>query len=98
MISITVIVYIQDTAGWVVGLGVPAALMFFSSLIFLLGSPLYIKMKANKSLFTSFAQVMSAAWKNKHLLLPPQSEPDGACTLWYYHKGSKITSPTDKLR
>ncbi|XVF63467.1 hypothetical protein PTKIN_Ptkin09bG0089000 [Pterospermum kingtungense] len=95
MISITVIVYIQDTAGWVVGLGVPAGLMLFSTIIFLLGSPLYIKMKANKSLFTSFAQVISAAWKNKHSVLPPTGS-DGA--TWYYHKGSKLTAPSDQLR
>ncbi|XWS24667.1 hypothetical protein CRYUN_Cryun27aG0002200 [Craigia yunnanensis] len=95
MISITVIVYIQDAAGWVVGLGVPAGLMLFSTVMFLLGSPLYIKMKANKSLFTSFAQVMAAAWKNKNLGLPPMGSDAG---IWYYHKGSKLIAPTEKIR
>ncbi|XP_017981444.1 PREDICTED: protein NRT1/ PTR FAMILY 1.1 [Theobroma cacao] len=93
MISITVIVYIQDKAGWAVGFGVPAGLMLFSTVMFLLGSPLYIKMKANKSLFTSFAQVIAAAWKNRHSALPPM-DSDG----WYYHKGSKLIAPTEKLR
>ncbi|KAL1080890.1 hypothetical protein V6Z11_D09G027000 [Gossypium hirsutum] len=63
MVSITVIVYIQDAAGW--------------------------------SLFTSFAQVMVAAWQNKHLALPPMESDPG---IWYYHKGSKLIAPTQKLR
>ncbi|KAL4280446.1 hypothetical protein GQ457_03G029480 [Hibiscus cannabinus] len=95
MISITVIVYIQVKAGWVIGFGVPAGLMLLSTIMFLVGSPLYIKMKPNKSLFTSFAQVMGAAWKNRDLALPPM-EADGA--KWYFHKGSKQIAPTEKLR
>ncbi|XVE70294.1 hypothetical protein DITRI_Ditri10aG0060800 [Diplodiscus trichospermus] len=94
MISITVIVYIQDAAGWVVGFGVPAGLMLLSTVMFLVGSPLYIKVKANKSLFTSFAHVISAAWKNRHLALPPM-DSNGA--VWYYRKDSKLTAPTEKL-
>ncbi|XP_044464853.1 protein NRT1/ PTR FAMILY 1.2-like [Mangifera indica] len=94
MISALVIVYIQDKAGWIVGFGVPVGLMSLSTVLFLLGSPLYVKMKANKSLFTGFAQVLSAAWKNRNLALPPR-DSDG----WYhYQKGSKLTTPTDKLR
>ncbi|MBA0739375.1 hypothetical protein Gogos_012653 [Gossypium gossypioides] len=95
MVSITVIVYIQDAAGWVIGFGVPAGLMFLSTLMFLLGSPLYIKLMPDKSLFTSFAQVMVAAWHNKHLALPPIESDPG---IWYYHKGSKLIAPTQKLR
>ncbi|PPD75875.1 hypothetical protein GOBAR_DD27206 [Gossypium barbadense] len=95
MVSITVIVYIQDAAGWVIGFGVPAGLMFLSTVMFLLGSPLYIKLMPDKSLFTSFAQVMVAAWQNKHLALPPMESDPG---IWYYHKGSKLIAPTQKLR
>ncbi|KAB2083321.1 hypothetical protein ES319_A05G258200v1 [Gossypium barbadense] len=95
MISITVIVYIQDKAGWVVGFGVPVGLMFISTVMFLLGSPLYIKLMPNRSLFTSFAQVTEAAWNNRDLVLPPM-ESGGA--IWYFHKGSKLITPTEKLR
>jgi peptide/histidine transporter 3/4 len=93
MLSVTVIVYIQDVAGWVVGFAVPVGLMLFSAVTFLLGTCLYIKVKANKSLFTGFAQVTMAAWKNRHLDLPPKIS-DGL----YYHKGSNLTMPTDKIR
>ncbi|KAH9762393.1 protein NRT1/ PTR FAMILY 1.2 [Citrus sinensis] len=93
MASITLIVYIQDKAGWVVGFGVPVGLMLFSTVMFILGSSLYIKPKANKVLFTGFGQVISAAWKNRHLPLPPTD-----ADRWYYYKGSKLTAPTEKLR
>ncbi|KAK6941497.1 Proton-dependent oligopeptide transporter family [Dillenia turbinata] len=94
IISVTLIVYIQDEFGWVVGFGVPVGLMFLSTVFFLLGAPLYVKVKANKSLFTGFAQVIAASFKNKHLALPPKNS-DG----WYHHtKGSKLVVPTERLR
>eukprot|EP00262_Sarcandra_glabra_P010428 TRINITY_DN25711_c0_g1_i1.p1 TRINITY_DN25711_c0_g1~~TRINITY_DN25711_c0_g1_i1.p1 ORF type:complete len:614 (+),score=84.81 TRINITY_DN25711_c0_g1_i1:213-1844(+) len=94
MISITVIVYIQDTKGWRVGFGIPVVLMILSTIFFLLGSRLYVKTKANKSLFTGFAQVIVVSVKNRRLAFPPKNV-DG----WYHHqKGSKIVSPTDKIR
>lgn len=95
MISVTVIVYIQDKAGWAVGFGVPVVLMFLSVAMFLLGSSLYVKVKPNRSLFTGFVQVISAAWKNRHLALPPTIS-DGIC----YYRGDSINLlvPSDKLR
>ncbi|KAJ4839895.1 hypothetical protein Tsubulata_003203, partial [Turnera subulata] len=93
MVSVIAIVAIQDAAGWVVGFGVPVGFMFMSSVLFLLGSSLYVKVKPHKSLFTSFAQVIAAAWKNKHLDFPPTDSD-----RWYHHKGSKFIAPTEKLR
>ncbi|OWM66046.1 hypothetical protein CDL15_Pgr015472 [Punica granatum] len=60
MLSVTVIVYIQDKAGWVIGFEVPLVLMFLAAVLFLIGSPFYVKVKGNKSLFTGFAQVVAA--------------------------------------
>eukprot|EP00268_Persea_americana_P054500 TRINITY_DN6241_c0_g2_i3.p1 TRINITY_DN6241_c0_g2~~TRINITY_DN6241_c0_g2_i3.p1 ORF type:complete len:585 (+),score=95.96 TRINITY_DN6241_c0_g2_i3:52-1806(+) len=94
MVSITVIVYIQDKKGWKVGFGIPALLMLLSAISFILGSPFYKKVKPCKSLFTGFAQVMVASYKNRGLDFPPNNV-DG----WYHHsKGSKIVAPTDKMR
>ncbi|KAL6006193.1 hypothetical protein ACLOJK_040239 [Asimina triloba] len=91
MIAVTVIVYIQDSKGWPVGLGVPAILMFFSNLFFLIGSPFYVKRKAAKSLFTGFFQVISAAIKNRRLPF--------SADAWYHHtKGSNLVAPTNNLR
>ncbi|KAF5935135.1 hypothetical protein HYC85_026264 [Camellia sinensis] len=94
MISVTVIVYIQTAKGWTVGFGVPVVLMFFSTVMFFLGSPLYVKVKANKSLLTGFAQVMAVSWKNKHLDFPPK-DSDGQ---YHHKKGSKLLAPAEKLR
>ncbi|KAL6497015.1 hypothetical protein OROGR_028944 [Orobanche gracilis] len=94
LIALTGLVYIQDHMGWKVGFGVPSILMFFSGLLFFLASSLYVKEKANKSLFTGFLQVSVVAYKNRRLDFPPH-DSNG-----YYHreKGSAYTSPTDKLR
>lgn len=94
MISVTVIVYIQTEFGWIVGFGVPVGCLLLSTILFLVGSPLYVKTKPNKSLLTGFFQVISLVWKNKHLALPPKNSEG-----WYhYNKGSKFVSPTEKLR
>ncbi|KAL0374371.1 UNVERIFIED_CONTAM: protein NRT1/ PTR FAMILY 1.2 [Sesamum radiatum] len=96
MIALTVIVYIQNTFGWVIGFGVPVGLMLFSAVMFFLGSGLYVKVKPNNSLLTGLAQVLVASWRNRHLQLPPE-ESD---SRHYYHsaKGSKLLVPTHKLR
>ncbi|KAJ6856575.1 hypothetical protein NC651_038273 [Populus alba x Populus x berolinensis] len=79
IIAFTVIVYIQDNLGWKVGFAVPAILMFFSALIFLVGSSQYIIGKASSSLFTGFVQVVVAAFRNRKLYLSHSSIEQ------YYH-------------
>ncbi|GMH15980.1 hypothetical protein Nepgr_017821 [Nepenthes gracilis] len=94
LIALTVIVYIQDHLGWRVGFGVPAILMLLSALIFLMASPLYIRMKPRKSLLTSFAQVAVAACRNRGLAAVPRDS-----NVQYHHaKDSTITTPSNKLR
>lgn len=94
MIAVTVIVYIQDEAGWIVGFGVPAGVMLLSTIFFFFGSSLYVKVPPNKNLSSGFVQVIAAVWKNRHLDLPPNDDFDG----WYSLKGSKLVTPTNKLR
>ncbi|KAL3631911.1 hypothetical protein CASFOL_024895 [Castilleja foliolosa] len=93
LIALTCVVYIQDHMGWKIGFGVPALLMLFSALLFLVASSLYVKENANKSLFTGFAQVAIVAYKNRHLAFPQHDSNN-----YHYEKGSAYTSPTDKLR
>ncbi|CAN1838015.1 Protein NRT1/ PTR FAMILY 1.1 [Linum perenne] len=47
LLGVTVLVYIQDSYGWGVGLAVPAFLVLFSTLLFLLPSSIYVKHEAN---------------------------------------------------
>ncbi|KEH21351.1 putative proton-dependent oligopeptide transporter family, major facilitator superfamily [Medicago truncatula] len=93
MVSMVFIVYIQVKAGWVIGFGIPVGLMLFSSVVFFLGSFMYVKVKPNKSLLAGFAQVIVASWKNRHLTLPPNNSG-----LWYFQSGSNLVQPTDKAR
>ncbi|XP_058000764.1 protein NRT1/ PTR FAMILY 1.1-like isoform X2 [Hevea brasiliensis] len=92
MVSVIFVVAIQDMAGWVVGFAVPVGFMLLSTVLFLMGSSRYIKVEANKSLLSSFAQVIAAAWKNRHHSLP-QNDSD----RWYHHKGSNLVVSTEKL-
>ncbi|WCJ42506.1 Major facilitator superfamily protein [Euphorbia peplus] len=92
-ISLTFMVAIQDIAGWVIGFGVPVGFMIMSSVLFLMGSSWYVKIKADSSMFSSFAQVISASWKNRHFSL---SEND--LSSWYCQSGSKLVRPTHKHR
>ncbi|XP_021986873.2 protein NRT1/ PTR FAMILY 1.2 [Helianthus annuus] len=69
VIASTVVVYIQDRFGWRVGFAVPVLVMLCSTLMFLLGSPLYVKVKVNKSPFTGFGQVLIAAFRNRKISL-----------------------------
>ncbi|CAJ2661471.1 unnamed protein product [Trifolium pratense] len=94
IIALTGIVYIQDHLGWKIGFGVPAALMLLSTLLFFLASPLYVKVTRRTSLFTGFAQVTVAAYKNRKLSLPPKNSPK----FYHHNKDSDLVVPTDKLR
>ncbi|KAL0010393.1 hypothetical protein SO802_005501 [Lithocarpus litseifolius] len=93
LIAFTGIVYIQDHLGWKVGFGVPAILMFFSAFLFFLASPLYVMKKPSKSFFTSFLQVLVAAYRKRKFPLPHTD----LRYKWYYQKGSKLVLPTNKL-
>lgn len=94
IIAFTAIVYVQDNLGWKVGFAIPAVLMFFSALMFLVGSSQYVKVKASTSLFTGFVQVLVAAFRNRKLSLSHSS-----IEQYYYHSDdSELQIPTVNLR
>ncbi|KAI3684239.1 hypothetical protein L6452_33460 [Arctium lappa] len=93
LIAFTGIVYIQEQHGWRVGFGIPVILMFFSTLLFVVANPLYYKIKVERSLFTSFCQVVSVAWKNRKLTLPSLTYGS-----WYNQNDTKVNTPTKTLR
>jgi len=67
----TVIVYIQQAKGWVVGFSVPVVLMVTALTLFLLGSPFYLKAAADRSAILGLVQVLVASYKNRHEPMPP---------------------------
>lgn len=70
LIALTVIVYIQDNVGWGWGLGIPTIMMALSISAFVLGSPLYKKMKPAGSPFIRLVQVVVAATRKRKALMP----------------------------
>lgn len=72
MVSLTVIVYVQTSVSWALGLGIPALLMLIACLLFFVGSKIYVKVKATGSPMTSVAQVFVVAIKKRKLKQPDQ--------------------------
>jgi dipeptide/tripeptide permease len=70
LLALTVVVYIQENVGWGWGFGIPAIAMFLSIVVFMLGYPLYIRLKPGGSPFTRLAQVVAAAFKKRNTELP----------------------------
>jgi len=68
--------------------------MLLSNVLFFLASPLYVKITQRTSLFTGFAQVFIAAYKNRKLPLPPKTSPE----FYHHKKDSDLVVPTDRLR
>ncbi|CAN6282887.1 unnamed protein product [Urochloa humidicola] len=70
MISATVIIYLQSNVSWALGLAVPAALMGLSCAVFFMGTRLYVCVRPEGSPFTSFVQVLVAAYRKRHVPSP----------------------------
>lgn len=68
--ALTAVVYVQDNVGWGWGLGIPTLAMALSIVAFLVGSPLYRKLKAGGSPLVRLAQVVAAAVRKRKQALP----------------------------
>ncbi|KAJ0806876.1 putative proton-dependent oligopeptide transporter family, MFS transporter superfamily [Helianthus annuus] len=67
LISMTVVVYIQDSVSWVLGFSIPTILMACSIVLFFVGSKMYIYVKPSGSIFSGMAQTLVAAYKKRNL-------------------------------
>eukprot|EP00249_Psilotum_nudum_P012260 c23677_g1_i2 orf=364-1365(+) len=70
LLSVTVLVYLQDNVGFEWGFGIPAALMAFAVIIFFSGASLYRYKRPTGSPFTRVAQVLVAAVRKRNFPLP----------------------------
>lgn len=79
LITLTVVVYIQDTVSWVIGFGIPTVLMLCSIVLFFIGTNIYVHVKPEGSIFSGIAQVFVAAYTKRKLKLPDDEalEVDG---------------------
>ncbi|KAF9662243.1 hypothetical protein SADUNF_Sadunf18G0032900 [Salix dunnii] len=93
-VGMTLIVYIQDNMGWMVGFGVPVVLMILSSLSFFVASPYYVKSKPKASWITGLAQVVVCCIRNRRIKLSSQATDK----VDYHTKGSMLLVPSENLR
>ncbi|GLU17177.1 hypothetical protein SLE2022_335700 [Rubroshorea leprosula] len=77
LISLTLVVYIQDSISWVLGFGIPTVLMACSIVLFLIGTRIYVHVKPEGSIFSGIVQVPVAAYKKRKLKLPVEGEENG---------------------
>ncbi|KZV47572.1 nitrate transporter [Dorcoceras hygrometricum] len=69
-LALTVVVYIQDNISWAWGLGIPTIAMALSIVVFIVGSPLYRKIKPAGSPFVRLTQVTVAAVRKRKAIAP----------------------------
>lgn len=93
VISMTLLVYLQDKLGWKIGFLIPVAIMALVTLANIVASPFYVKVKPQKSTWTSLLQVIFVALKNRHVQI---SE---ACNgVQYHNDGEMELVPSSKMR
>lgn len=85
MISLTIVVYIQTNVSWGIGLAIPACFMLLASVLFFLGTKIYVIVKPQGSPLASLVHVLVAAVKKRRLELPDKPSlslfdyvPDGS--------------------
>ncbi|KAG5620393.1 hypothetical protein H5410_005611 [Solanum commersonii] len=99
LISSSLIVWIQENAGWGLGFGIPAVFMGIAIASFFFGTPLYRIQKPGGSPLTRMCQVLVAAFHKWNLSVPDDSAllyetPDKSSAI----EGSRKLLHTDELR
>ncbi|MCE0481650.1 hypothetical protein HAX54_039538 [Datura stramonium] len=99
LISSSLIVWIQENAGWGLGFGIPAVFMGIAIASFFFGTPLYRCQKPGGSPLTRMCQVLVAVFHKWNLSVPDDSTllyetPDKSSAI----EGSRKLLHTDELR
>lgn len=74
LITQTVVVYIQDSISWKFGFAIPTLCMFFSIILFFIGTKIYVHVKPEGSIFSSIAQVLVASFRKRKVKLSNEKE------------------------
>lgn len=99
LISSSLIVWIQDNAGWGLGFGIPALFMGFAIASFFSGTSIYRFQKPGGSPITRMCQVLVASFRKWKLDVPDDSSllfelPDKSSAI----EGSRKLLHTDELK
>lgn len=97
-VSSSLIVWIQDIAGWGIGFGIPALFMGIAIASFFSGAPLYRFQRPCGSPFTRICQVLVASFRKRNVEVPDDSNllyevPEGSAI-----EGSRKLEHSDGLR
>ncbi|XP_054810126.1 protein NRT1/ PTR FAMILY 2.13 isoform X2 [Prosopis cineraria] len=60
----------EDSVSWAIGFGIPTLCMFFSIVMFFIGTRIYVHVKPEGSIFSGIAEVLVAAYRKRHVELP----------------------------
>jgi solute carrier family 15 (peptide/histidine transporter), member 3/4 len=91
LIGTTILAYIQENFGWIIGFGVPVIFMLISLVSHFLASSIYVKMEPKGNVISECARVVVASYRNRNLNLPSSNVSDGSM---YYCDNA----PSDKFR
>ncbi|KAF0915205.1 hypothetical protein E2562_034580 [Oryza meyeriana var. granulata] len=94
IVAVTILVYFQDQMGWKAGFGISATVMLSITVVNLVASPFYVKVKPQKSIWISLLQVVVVAVKKRHLVLPETHQSVQFHNAW----GSRELVPSEKMR
>ncbi|XP_024631261.1 protein NRT1/ PTR FAMILY 1.2 isoform X2 [Medicago truncatula] len=96
LIGTTILAYIQENFGWIVGFGLPVVFMFISMVSFFLASSLYVKVEPKGNVISECARVVVASYRNRNLELPSSNVLNDG--MYYCDKDSEMLMPSDKFR
>ncbi|KAG0574243.1 hypothetical protein KC19_VG247000 [Ceratodon purpureus] len=74
MLSVSILVYVQDNVGWAWGYGVPTAITGMATLAYLVGTPHYRHQTPSGSPLTRVAQVVCSAVSKWNTAVPSNSD------------------------
>jgi peptide/histidine transporter 3/4 len=83
LITLTAVVYVQDSVSWVLGFGIPTVLMLCSIILFFIGTRIYVHVKPEGSVFSGIAQVFVSAYKKRRLKLPGNCDGEQVDVIFY---------------
>ncbi|KAL3631107.1 hypothetical protein CASFOL_024091 [Castilleja foliolosa] len=83
IISLTLVVYIQDKVSWVWGFGIPTTLMLCATVLYFVGMRYYVYVKPEGSALTGVVQVIVASYKKRKAKLPVDVENVDVASLFY---------------
>ncbi|XP_011006584.1 PREDICTED: protein NRT1/ PTR FAMILY 2.13 [Populus euphratica] len=83
LITLTAVVYVQDSVSWVLGFGIPTVLMLCSIILFFIGTRIYVHVKPEGSVFSGITQVFVSAYKKRRLKLPDNCDGEQVDGIFY---------------